>query len=217
MTTEEINEYPEEPMGLVPRDLHEMYMSARAETFMVKGFASLYHKIYFLIDIGKEMLPDTIECLKIKRLAEELLKDPKAYPRAGQMEHTTGGCYRISTGGQDTGLIEVRHEDISHGRDEAKEQKATTLLPRLKNLDNMIFKKLVEYGIVDIKKPKLEDLMTEALINRIAGTDYVEKDDSIVERIEEDKTIEIEEDGDEADVFEEHKEAEESPTDEDDK
>ena len=156
-----------------PKDLHELYMMARMQTFNVEGFYSLYFKILFLIDVGKEMLPDADEeCQHIKKMAENLLKDDKAYPRSGQMEYTDAGNYRISTGSQDTGLIEVHREDIEHGMMEAKEQKSTTLLPRLKNLDNMIFKKLVQFGVIEIRKESMEDVMLDSIMGEIQKEIY---------------------------------------------
>lgn len=153
-------EYEQEIAG-TPRDLHELYLTARAETFVQTTFYHLYFKILFLIDIGKEMLPDTEDCIELRNSAVQLLEDMKTYPSASQMEYTAEGNYRISTSRQDTGLIEVREQDLEQGREESREQKATQLLPRLKRMDSRIFEKLVAYGIIDIKKPSLEELMRQ--------------------------------------------------------
>jgi len=157
-------EYEDQLAG-PPSDLHELYMTARAETFLTNNFYKLYFKILFLIDVGKEMLPETEECMALRKTAEILLEDNKTYPSASQMEHTSRNSYRISTGRQDTGLIEVREEDLEQGREESREQKATQLLPRLKRMDSRIFEKLVQYGIIDVKRPTLEDLMKQDVMN----------------------------------------------------
>ena len=99
----------------------------------------------------------------------------------------SGGNYKISTGSQDTGLIYVHQSEIQHGIEESKEQKATTLLPRLKNLDSKILNKLVEYGIVDIKKPKLEDLMMDDLMSSMHTDEFIEEPQIVEEEKKEEK------------------------------
>jgi hypothetical protein len=151
-------------MGGPPRDLYELYMTARSELFTVINFTILYFKLIFLIDLGKEMLPDTYAGLR--RAAEQLLNDAKTYPGPSQLDFT-GTTYRISSGSDMTGLIEVRMEDINTGRDESKEQKATSLLPRIKEMDSKIFKSLIESGVVEVKRPSMEEVLMQDVMASI--------------------------------------------------
>ncbi len=160
-------DYAEDVIGGTPGDLHELYMTARADIFGVRSFYVLYFKLLFLINIGKEMLPNDHDGIELRNEAVKIVNNPKTYPQPSQMEYTSSGNYRISTGGHDTGLIEVRQEDIGHGRDEAREQKATSLLPMLRDIDSKIFKKLVDVGTIDIKNPSMEDLLTDDVMMSI--------------------------------------------------
>lgn len=175
---------PVEQIYEIPRDLYEIYMKARAETFLVTSFSMLYFKILNLIDVGKEMLPNEPESIQLRSEVENLLKHMNTYPQPSQLEYTTEGTYRIDAGSRSIGLITVRPEDIEQGRDESREQKATSLIPRLKEIDNKIFKKLVEYQIVDVKRPEMEDLMIQDVMLSIQKK-YEEKEDREREALEE--------------------------------
>lgn len=152
------------PMMGTPRDLYELYMMARAELYSVVNFNTLYFKMLFLIDLGKEMLPAEYDGLR--RAAEKLLSDTGTYPQPSQMEFT-GQTYRISTGASTTGLIEVRVEDVNAGRDEIRDQKAASLLPRIKEMDSRIFKGLIESGILEIKRPLMEEVLMQDVMASI--------------------------------------------------
>lgn len=151
------------PMG-TPRDLYELYMMARAELYSVTNFNTLYFKMLFLIDLGKEMLPD--QYAGLRRAAEHLLADAGTYPQPSQMEYS-GNIYRLSTGASTTGLIEVRAEDINSGLNEIRDQKAAALLPRVKEMDSHIFKGLIESGVLEIKKPLMEEVLIEDVMSDI--------------------------------------------------
>ena len=169
----------------VPRDLYELYIVTRSETSMGLNFFQLYHKYIFLVDIGKEMLPTEYkELQKLRESAEDLLADGKTYPGTRQMEYVPSrGTYRISPGTAETGLIEVRKEDLAIALEEAKNQQATTLFPKLKALDNQIFNALVEYGIIKIKEPSLEELLTQEVMAGIQ--EYTLKSQKLIDEQEE--------------------------------
>jgi hypothetical protein len=164
------------------RDLQQIYLGARASILTVESFYDLFFKVLFLVDIGKEMLPNDAEGFNLRLEADEILKNPKTYPQNSQMEYTSGN-YRISTGGHDTGLIEVIQGDIGFGLQEAREQKATTLLPKLKTIDSKIFRKLVEFGIIEISRPTMEDMMNDelrvAIQNEISKKEEEEENDEL--------------------------------------
>lgn len=154
---------PEMMMGYggPPRDLYELYMTARSDLFSITSFTLLYFRLYGLVDLGKEMLPETYDGLR--REAEALINNLSIYPNPTQLE-VTGSSYRISTGEHETGLIEVRFEDINTGREEAKDQKATALIPKLKEIDSKILRCLIEAGVIEVKKPNPEEIMMQEVM-----------------------------------------------------
>lgn len=149
----------EQPM-MIPQDLHSLYMIGRTELSGVLTFFQIYQKYLHLIDIGKEMLPEEFNELRME--AERLLSDPETYPETRQMA-LEGSYYRLGPGTSKTGLIEVRQEDILVGLDEVKNQQATTLLPIVKRLDNKIFNTLIKCGIIDIISPSNMEVIMGAM------------------------------------------------------
>ncbi len=106
-----------------PRDLYEMYMAGRASLFTVIDFRSRYFTLLELIITGAQMLPEgDFEALREEAFAL-VTSLTLAYPKPSHMEYI-GGIYRMSTGSRDTGLINVRAEDIDKGNMEVGEQKS---------------------------------------------------------------------------------------------
>jgi len=153
---------PMSPFIEPPEDLYALYMMTRAEISSSKNFFQYYMKLTFLIDVGKEMLPD--EYQRLREEAERVLCEVKSYPETRQMEFTNEGLYRMGTGTNSTGLIHVRSEDLSVALEEVKNQQATTLIPTLKKLDSRIFKALIDAGVIEVKKPSMEDLMMQDIM-----------------------------------------------------
>lgn len=147
-----------------PKDLHELYMMTRAEISTAANFHQYYMKLMLLIDVGKEMLP--LEMAHLREEASNALTDSKNYPEPRQMERDEGG-YRMGTRTISTGLIHVRNEDLSIALEEVKNQQATSLIPILKRIDGKIFRALIECGIVEIKKPTMEELMMDDVMASI--------------------------------------------------
>ena len=147
-----------------PQDLYELYMTTRAELSSAVNFYQYYMKLMLLVDIGKEMLPDSYNFLREE--AEEVLSSPKSYPESRQMERDSDG-YRLGPGSDSTGLIHIRNEDLREALDEVKNQQATTLIPKLKKIDSKIFKALVDCGIIDIKKPQMEEILMQDIMYNI--------------------------------------------------
>ena len=161
MTEEE--EVP--PMAIIPmepKDLCDLYMMARAELSSESSFYRRYLKLLYLIDIGKEMLPAEAESLR--REAEMLLTDVNSFPEARQMEITSSGTYRMGTGTSQTGLVEVKQEDISIALDEVKNQQATALIPKMMRLDSRIFRAIIREGIIKVKEPSMEEVMMDEVM-----------------------------------------------------
>jgi hypothetical protein len=185
-------------MGMMgpPRDLYELYMQARSELFSVVNFTVLYFKLIFLVDLGKEMLPEEYEGLR--QAAAKLLEDANIYPKPSQME-LSGNSYRISNGEDSTGLIEVRLEDINTGREESRDQKSTSLLPKIKEMDSKIFKALILSGVVEIKRPSMEEVLMQDVMagiqEKMAGLSEDDGAPEIVEEAEEEESEEPETEG----------------------
>ncbi len=139
-----------------PQDLHELYMRLRLNLSKTTGFFPYYMKLFSLIDIGSQLLPDKYTVLKEE--IEDILEDDDYYIQKRQMEKD-GDLYRL--GGDGTGLIMVRSEEISYGLREATEQQAAHIIPRLKRIDNRIFRSLVEENVIERKRPILEELLIE--------------------------------------------------------
>ena len=150
-----------------PEDLYELYLGTRAELSSSPSFYRLYLKLMFLIDVGKEMLPNTKIDVNLRREAEELLSNISSYPEPRQMEYVDGGRYRMGTGSDTTGLVEVRSDDLEIALKEVKNQQATAIIPKLKNMDSKIFKRLIEVGIIEVKKASTEELLMQDVIMSI--------------------------------------------------
>ena len=143
----------------VPRDLFEIYMMTRAEISIGQSFYELYLKLLSLIDIGKEMLPPGMENLRYE--AEQILMNETYYPETRQLESTNDGRYRVGPENASTGLVFVRQEDLLAAIDEVKNQQATKIIPRLKYIDSRIFKALIDCGIIEVKRPSMEELLAQ--------------------------------------------------------
>lgn len=177
-----------------PRDLHELYLTARAELSNVTGFYPLYFKLYFLIDTGKEMLQQEADGTMsgLRREAEDLLCSPSIYPASSQLERS-GENYRMGASSESTGLIEVSLGDIERGIEVQREQQAAKLIPKLKRMDSKILFALIDAGIIEVKKPLLEDLLVQNVLASIQEqiSDYYLKMQTSY-----DESIKGEEDGD---------------------
>lgn len=145
-----------------PADLHELYMRLRLNLSKSNSFHKIYILLLSLLDVGGQLLPNNYK--DVKEEVELVLEDEDYYPQKRQVEKD-GSDYRL--GGDNTGLIVVRSEDISYGLREAIEQQTSALIPKLKVLDNKIFRALVEEGEIKRKQPMLEDLLIEDSIDEL--------------------------------------------------
>ena len=157
-------EYFMEPPG----DLHEIYMRLRQGLSKAVGFYAYYLKLLSLVDIGSQLLPPGKQKENgfdyLKEEVETILEDDDYYIQKRQMEKD-GNVYRL--GGDGTGLIIVRAEEITQGLQEAIEQQASSIIPKLKRLDNKIFRILVDTSVVERKRSTLEDLLIDQTMEQI--------------------------------------------------
>jgi len=146
-----------------PVDLHEIYMKQLLSLSKSKGFFTYYMTLLSLVNIGSQLIPDQYG--KLKEDVQILLEDPVYYPQRRQVEQD-GNNYRL--GGENTGLIVVRHADMYRGLNEALEQQTAWIVPKLKVLDNKLFNILVQEGIIERKRPILEDLLVDQTVSELA-------------------------------------------------
>jgi len=145
----------------IPKDLLTMYMEDRADMSEMTNFHGLYMKLLSLIDVGKEMLPDRYKTLRDE--ASNLLMSDAVYPKTRHMD-ISGGHYRMGLSDNEMGIIIVRHEDLQLGIDEMQNQQAMRAIPKLKAMDDRIFKVLVKERIVIAKKPNLGDIVLKDFV-----------------------------------------------------
>ena len=149
-----------------PRDLHELYMRLRAQLSSSKSFHSYYMKLISIVKVGSKLLPTTKDCTRISNDIKEYLSSPEAYPGKRQMERI-GDMYQM--GNDSTGLICVNQHDIEIGLNEALEQQMTHLLPKLNRLDSDTMDALIEHGIIEKKRPILEDLLIDQTMSELSS------------------------------------------------
>ena len=145
-----------------PRDLHQIYMRLRQSLSKAPTFYKIYLTLFSLIDIGAQLLPDRYG--KLLEEVELTLESDDSYPQKRQVEKD-GNEYRLSSDG--TGLIVVRNEEITYGLKEAIEQQSCHIIPRLKKLDNKVFRVLVANGVIEKKQSILEDLLISQTIKEL--------------------------------------------------
>jgi len=146
-----------------PHDLHELYMRLRAQLSSSKTFHNYYMKMISIVDIGARLLPQDY-----KRLSDNVsifLASDSAYPGKRQMERS-GDMYRMGT--DVTGLILVGQNDIEIGLRETLEQQSARLLPKLKKFDNDVLNVLIGCGIIEKKRPILEDLLIDQTVQELS-------------------------------------------------
>lgn len=152
------------PMG-PPRDFHEIYMESARKTTEVSSFKKMYLLHLSLIRMGMNMLPDDYEWLRKK--ASEFLNMRTTYPDESKTESTDHGTYRMGTGSGNTGLVEVLHSDLEKGDKMVEEQQSASLLRRTQSILGDIDKALMESGILEVKKPSMEDLLIQDVMAAI--------------------------------------------------
>ena len=148
-----------------PQDLLTTYMEDRADMSEMTNFHGLYMKLLSLIDVGKEMLPDKYSTLRNE--ASRLLMSDDTYPKTRNMD-MSGGHYRMGLSDKKMGIINVREEDLQLGIDEMQNQQAMHIIPKLKEMDDKIFRILVVEKIVIAKKPNLKDIVTREVMEEFA-------------------------------------------------
>lgn len=144
-----------------PNDLLSIYMENRNNLSSEGSFHLSYMILLSLIDMGKEMLPNSESALRNK--AEKILMDEKSYPSSREM-NISAGFYRLGAGSTKIGQIIVRPEDLDSGIAEMQNQQAMKIIPSLKQIDSQIFQSLVKYKIVTVKKPSLKDEIMSGFI-----------------------------------------------------
>ena len=163
---EDLGSNPQEDIQYMiepPRDLHELYMRTRAQLSSSKSFYNYYMKMLSVVDIGSKLLPG-----QYKEFSDEVsdfLASEGAYPGKRQMEES-GNSYRMGT--DSTGLIVVAKVDLQAGLRETLEQQTARIIPKLKRYDDDILRVLIGEGIVDTKRPILEDLLIDQTMSELS-------------------------------------------------
>lgn len=147
-----------------PTDLLSIYMENRGNLSYEGNFHLSYMLLLSLIDMGKEMLPDSESSLRDK--AEKVLMDEKSYPTSREM-NISAGVYRLGAGSTKIGQIAVRPEDLDSGITEMQNQQAMKIIPNLKQIDSQIFRSLVKNKVITVKKPSLKDEIMSDFIKKM--------------------------------------------------
>ena len=137
-----------------------MYMDKRQNISPDGSFHTMYMNLLDLISIGKEMLPESEN--NLRKIAGQILMDKRIYPDKITM-NIDDSHYRLG-GGESTGIINVRPEDIEYGIHEVRDQQSVPLIKEIKEIDSKILRALIKSGIVIVKRP---DIRTELSANII--------------------------------------------------
>ena len=117
------------------------------------------------IGIGSALLPNSYK--ELKEHVRTTLSNRINYIGNRQMVYdSTEGTYSISTGGKE-GMVKVRPEEVKEGTESLLNQQANEIIPRLQNLEQVIYEELLALKILDKKAMDLESLAKRKFLEKV--------------------------------------------------
>lgn len=162
---EEIDTHPTQPPQMEKmteaKDILTLYMRNLETMSKSINEEQYYRCVLQSINLGKALLSN--EHSELKQKATQMLLNKLNYPHKRQMTLTESSSpkpyYRM--GSSETGAITVRPEEIDVGNQEAINQQCNEIVPRLKEIEIIIFETLIKDKVIKGKPIDLEEIILE--------------------------------------------------------
>ena len=165
MTKDDDIEKTTEKVESIPKDAVSEYLeNHQAMADSIQEFDILL-RMRTSIGIGSALLPNSYE--ELKEHTRNILSNRMNYIGNRQMVYDSiEGTYSISTGGKE-GMVKVRPEEVKEGTESLLNQQANEIIPRLQNLEQVIYEELLALKILDKKTMDLEKLAKQKFLGKV--------------------------------------------------